>query len=141
MKTKQLLELIKQKSIQVPLLLYRQKDKLNLNSDEFIFLMYLISLADKFLFNLESVIEDLNITKEEAMKNFSKLVEENLISLEVIKNNDGILEEWVLLDKFWNKTLSLMLDKINDREEENNNTTIYDKIQKEAFGFYKTFGL
>jgi len=131
MKTKQLLDLIKQKNIQVPLLLYRQKDKLNLNSDEFIFLMYLISLADKFLFNLESVIEDLNITKEEAMKNFSKLVEENLISLEVIKNNDGILEEWVLLDKFWNKTLSLMLDKINDREEENNNTTIYDKIQKE----------
>ena len=131
MKTKQLLDLIKQKNIQVPLLLYRQKEKLKLDSDEFIFLMYLISFGDKFLFDLDKVIEELNITKEKAMLYFSKLVEENLISLEVIKNNDGILEEWVLMDKFWNKVLALTLDKMNDNEEDRDNFTIYDKIQKE----------
>lgn len=131
MKTKQLLDLIKQKSIQIPLLLYKQKDKLKLDSDEFIFLMYLISFGDKFLFDLESVIENLNIDKEKAMKYFSKLVEENLISLEVVKNNDGVLEEWVLMDKFWNKALALTIDKINDNVSDKDNSTIYDRIQKE----------
>lgn len=131
MKTKQLLDLIKQKNIQVPLLLYRQKEKLKLDSDEFIFLMYLISFGDKFLFDLDKVIEELNITKEKAMLYFSKLVEENLISLEVVKNNNGVLEEWVLMDKFWNKVLALTLDKINDTEENKDSSTIYDKIQKE----------
>ena len=131
MKTKQLLDLIKQKNIQVPLLLYRQKEKLKLDSDEFIFLMYLMSFGDKFLFDLDKVIEELNITKEKAMLYFSKLVEENLISLEVIKNNDGVLEEWVLMDKFWNKVLAITLDKINDTLEDKDNSNIYDKIQKE----------
>lgn len=130
MKSKQLLDLIKQKNIQVPLLLYRQKDKLKLNADEFIFLMYLISFGDKFLFDLDIAINELSITKETAMGYFSKLVDENLISLEVIKNKDGVLEEWVLMDNFWNKVLALTIDNMNQVSDEKDNT-IYDKIQKE----------
>lgn len=130
MKSKQLLDLIKQKNIQLPLLLYRQRDKFKLSSDEFIFLMYLVSLGDKFLFDLDRVIIDLGVSKEEAMGCFSKLVDENLISLEVLKNKDGILEEWVVMDKFWTKALAFTIDKLND-EKKDVDVTIYDKVQRE----------
>lgn len=131
MKAQQLLDIIKPQNITFPLYLYREREKLNVDSALFIFLMYLVSKSDKFLFDPPTIMKELNIDKEEVMENISRLNDLGLISVDVIKNKDGIMEESISLDKFWNKVMTLMIDDINHNNQTTSVTNVYDKIQEE----------
>ena len=61
MKTNKLIDILKKRSFNVPLYLFQIKDKINLETDEFIFIIYLTNLGDKILFDINRFSSDLNI--------------------------------------------------------------------------------
>lgn len=130
MKTKKLVEVLKKGSFNVPLYLYSLKDKFDIDTDEFIFLMYLMSLGDKCLFDVNKYANDLNIKPAIILTYIDDLTEKKYISVDVIKNDKNVMDEYVVLDLFYDKVSNLLVDDINnDSEKETKN--IYDVIQEE----------
>ena len=61
-----------------------------------------------------------------------ELSEKKYISIDVIKNDKGVMEEYVILDLFYEKVTNLMIDDINQAKiEEEKNSNIYEAIEKE----------
>jgi len=131
MKSSKLLEFLKQKSITVPLFFFSEKEKLGLDSDSFFFLMYLMNLTEPVKMNPEGMMKDLNSTLPTIMNYISTLSEKGYISLEVAKNDAGIMEEYIMLDGFYNKVLKNIIEDINETKDEEKKVSIYDKIQQE----------
>ena len=90
MKNTKLIDIFKNGNIVVPIYLIKNYKKLNLNLDEFIFLMYLYNLGDKFLFDPNKFSNDLNIELKEVMNYISILTDKKLIRVEVLKNDKDI---------------------------------------------------
>ena len=130
MKTKQILEIVKTKNIQIPLYLYKEREQFGIQTEGFFFLMYLVSEGDKFRFDPSQIQKALNMSLETIMENISVLCDKGLISVEVEKNSQGIMEEFISIEKFWNKVTKLLIKDLN-QEDLVDATTIYDKIQKE----------
>ena len=62
----------------------------------------------------------------------SSLTDKGFMSVEVLKNDKGIMEEKVILDNFYNKLKMYMIDEINQNEsKEIENSSIYELIEKE----------
>ena len=68
MKQKQLVSLLENKSIVVPLLFFKEYKKLDISLEEFMFLMYLYHLGDKSLFNPTKYAIDLTIDSSQIME-------------------------------------------------------------------------
>jgi len=129
MKTKKLLDIIKSKSFSIPLYLYRMKDKFEINIEEFIFLIYLTNKGDKYIFDPKEITSDLNIEIIKMMDYISNLTEKHLISVDVIKNERGMMEEYINLNPFYEKVNMYLVEDVNNIESESE--TIFDTIQKE----------
>lgn len=130
MKTKKLVEVLKKGNFNVPLYLYGLKDKFEIDLEEFIFLIYLMSLGEKSLFDVNKYATDLNLKPVSILSYIDDLTEKKYISVDVIKNDKNVMEEYVVLDLFYDKISSLLVDDINnDSKEETKN--IYDVIQEE----------
>lgn len=127
MNKEQVISLLRSNSIVIPYYLVRVKSELNLDDSELLFLSYLIGKGSKFMFDLELISSDLNISKEEILVKISDLQDKKFISIESIKNDKGIIEEFINLDSFYNKLSTSLVDK----EKGNNKTNIYELIEKE----------
>ena len=114
MKSSKLVELLKKGNFVVPLSLFQLKDKFELELSEFIFLIYLTNLGSKFAFDPNRFSDDLNFSLEEVLSMIDKLTEKHYISIEVIKNDKNVMEEYVVLDLFYEK-LTKNLSKSNIR--------------------------
>lgn len=130
MKTKQLQNIIKLKSIHIPLYLYKEREKYNIDTEAFLFLMYLIDEGEKILFDPTKIGKDLNMKLELVMKQIEVLTEASLLTVEVEKNKQGIMEEFIVLERFWNKTTQILINEMNE-EETADATTIYERIEQE----------
>jgi len=98
MKTSKLVELLKKGNFVVPLSLFQLKDKFDVSFEEFIFLIYLTNLGSQFTFDPNRLANDLNLTLEEVLCYIDELSEKRYISLEVIKNDKNVMEEYIVLD-------------------------------------------
>ena len=130
MKNTNILNLFREKNIVLPLLLLKNYKKFNLELNEFIFLIYLYNLGDKTVFNPNQFSNDLNIDLPEVMSLIGILTDKNLIKVEVLKNDKGLMEEVILLDDFYNKITYVLIEEYNqgDKEKENN---VFSMIEKE----------
>lgn len=128
MKAKQLQEIIQSKIISVPLYLYKEREQFKISSETFFFLMYLSSFGEKFKFNPTQIGQDLNMNLEKVMEEIENLTENGLLSVEVEKNKQGIMEEYVSLTSFYNRAIRIL---IQEKQEEVDKSTIYEKIEKE----------
>ena len=100
--------------------------KLDLNLEEFILLVYLINQSDIVPFDINKLSTNLNYESNKILELISSLNEKNYISIEMNKKN-GIIEEFISLDLFYNKIISFMIDK----KEEINNKSIFSNFEKE----------
>lgn len=130
MKNKKIMELIKSKDIIIPLYLYKYYPRLNIELEEFIFLMYLCSNGDNALFDPSNIEKDLGIDIKKVMMLISKLTDNKLITLNVIKNDKNIMEEHISLDNFYQKINMIIIDEMNEKED-NNDMTVFSTIEKE----------
>ena len=132
MKTSRLVEMLKKGNFVVPLYLFQLRDKFSLKMEEFIFLVYLSNLGDKVLFDINKFSSDLNFSVQEILSYVEVLTEKKYITVDVIKNEKNIMEEYVVLDLFYDKLTNLMIDNINqEKVEEEKNSNIFEIIEKE----------
>lgn len=130
MKNKKVIDILKSKNIVIPLYLYKSYFKLNINLEEFIFLMYLYNQGEKIIFDPNTIEEDLGIDIKDVMSIISKLTDNKLINLEVIKNDKNIMEEYISLENFYQKISMLIIDELNNQEG-GDDSTIFQVIEEE----------
>ena len=128
MKVKKMVEVLKKGNIVLPLYLFQERDKFKLDTECFIFLMYLYNLGEKTLFDVNKFSSDLNIKVPIILSYIEELTDKKYISVEVIKNDKNIMEEYVVLELFYDKIGNLLIDDISVSDDDKN---IYDVIQEE----------
>ena len=128
MKYDNMVNIIKDKEIVIPLYIYKVYPKLKIDIDTFIFLMYLRSLGNLILFDTNSITKDLGIDLKSIMKYISFLETNKLIELKVIKNDKGIMEEYISLDMFYEKLSMLIIEKLNEKSEDD---SIFKTLENE----------
>ncbi|MBR2713084.1 MAG: DnaD domain protein [Bacilli bacterium] len=101
-------------------------DKLNLDGLSFILLIYLINQKDTIPFDPLKISKDLNIESSKVLELINELNEKNYIYIDMKKNN-GVIEEFISTDLFYNKLISLVLE--NEKQE--HSTDIYSTFEKE----------
>ncbi len=130
MKSSKLIEIFKNGNIVIPLFLYKNLDKLKLELDEFIFLMYLYNLGDKFLFNPNKFSDEMGSNLTEIMNYISILTDKGFIKVEVLKNEKNLMEEVIILEDFYNKIALITIDEVNSQTT-NVDSNIFEIIEKE----------
>ena len=103
-------EFIKDKSIVVPGFLLRQYQKLNLELDEFVMLLFLLD-KDGQVFNPNILDEYFHFDLMKTMDIISNLTEKGILNLATKKNDSGLMEEIIDLEPLWSK---LTMDLVND---------------------------
>lgn len=111
-------------NIVIPLYILKYYKKMNLTMDEFIFLMYLYNKFDNIDFNPEKIANDLNIDIMEVMGYISVLTDKELLTLEVRKTENNILEEVIDLKKFYD-CISNLLIREEDENKKDESVLIY----------------
>ena len=130
MKNSKLVDIFKNGNIVIPLYLYKNYKEWNLELDEFVFLMYLYNLGNKFLFDPNKFSNDLGIDNTEIMKYIGVLSDKNLIKVEVIKNDKNIMEEIISLDDFYNKLTCLTIGEVS-KDKDVSDSNIFEIIEKD----------
>lgn len=123
-----IIEIIKEKPIVIPRILFRDYKKLNINEEELIILIYIIDLGNRVVYNPDIFVKNLGFDKFKAMQIISNLVEKKIISITVEKDKNGISEEYINIDLLYNK---LFNDIINVEEKNYEDTNIFSKFENE----------
>lgn len=131
MKSSKLIDIFKNGNIVIPLYLLKNLEKLKLDINEFVFLMYLYSLGDRFLFDPTKFSDSLNMSLPEVMQFIGNLTDKGFIRVEVLKNEKGLMEEVVLLEDFFNKIALLTIDEVNKDSNNYVDSNIFEIIEKE----------
>ena len=130
MKSAKLIDIFRQGHIVIPLFLLQHYKELKLEINEFIFLMYLYSLGNKFVFDPLKFSAELNLTTKDVMNYIGILSDKNFISVDVMKNEKGLMEEVVLLDNFYKKLSLITMDEVN-QVSRSENYNIFEIVEKE----------
>ena len=123
---KDIINIIKDGNLVIPMYLLRNYKKFDLKMDEFIFLMYLYNIGNKSIFDTSKYSNDLDINNKDILKLVSVLVEKDYLKIDSIKNDKNVREEVINLDGFYNKISIFMIDK-----KESNDSNIFSDIEKE----------
>ena len=77
-------------------------------------------------FDINKISKDLNLEQSVVLGLINELNEKNYISIEMIKKN-GIIEEFISVELFYNKICSLLIES----KDENENNDIYSMFEQE----------
>ena len=130
MKSAKLIDIFKQGHIVIPLFMLQHYKELKLEIGEFLFLMYLYNLGNKFIFDPSNFASDLNLDIKDVMNYIGTLSDKHFIRVEVMKNDKGLMEEMVLMDDFYSKLSLITMDEINNASS-TDSSNIYEVIEKE----------
>lgn len=125
---KNIIDIFKTGYITVPIFMFKIKDKLDINLESLLLLNYLID-KDISVFDPLKLSEIFNTSLENIMTCFNELTQKKIISVEVKKNEKGIIEEIISLDLFYNKVNNLLLDEFNKPNLDTE--TIFSKFENE----------
>ena len=130
MRSAKLIDIFKQGHIVIPLFMLQHYKELKLEIGEFLFLMYLYNLGNKFIFDPSKFASDLNLDIKDIMNYIGALSDKHFIRVEVMKNDKGLMEEMVLMDDFYSKLSLITMDEINNASS-TDSSNIYEVIEKE----------
>lgn len=130
MKSSKLIDIFKQGNMVIPIYFLQHYKEFKLTMEEFIFLMYLYNMGNKFLFDPGKFSSDLNLELMDIMNYVGVLTDKHLIRVEVLKNEKGLMEEVVILDEFYNKLSMITIDEVNSTPV-SDNSNIFEIIEKE----------
>lgn len=130
MKSAKLIDIFKQGHIVIPLFMLQHYKELKLEIGEFLFLMYLYNLGNKFIFDPSKFASDLNLDIKDVMNYIGALSDKHFIRVEVMKNDKGLMEEMVLMDDFYSKLSLITMDEVNNVSSADS-SNIYEVIEKE----------
>lgn len=121
-------DLVKSQNITVPMYVIKQYSKFNLTLDEFVLLIYLYN-NNNIIYDPNFIANELNISMETVLINVDSLANKGLISLDVNKTSNGVLEEKINLDNFYEKITLSLIDELNLEEASDN--SIFTIIEEE----------
>lgn len=130
MRSAKLVDIFKQGHIVIPLFMLQHYKELKLEIGEFLFLMYLYNLGNKFIFDPSKFASDLNLDIKDIMNYIGALSDKHFIRVEVMKNDKGLMEEMILMDDFYSKLSLITMDEINNASS-TDSSNIYEVIEKE----------
>ena len=122
--TEQIKELLKEKNIVIPRLLFTKYKSIGLTSEELIFVIYLINEAQ--IFNPKQISDELGLNLNEVMNYMESLSQKGILKLEV-KKIGNTRNEYINLDGLYSKLAFTVINKETKEEK----TTIYDICEKE----------
>lgn len=100
----------------------------DLDNYEFILLLYFMNNKNNLCFDVMKISNDLYLESSKVLEIISNLTEKKYITIEMKKNN-GVIEEYISLELFYDKIKMLLSDFNN----ENKSSDIYS-IFEEEFG-------
>lgn len=130
MKSSKLIDIFRNGNIVIPIFLLKNYKKLKLEIGEFIFLMYLYNLGNKFLFDPNKFHEELGLELQTVMNYISILTDKGFIRVDVLKNEKNLMEEVVIIDDFFQKIVLLTLDEVNG-DVDVSKSNIFEMIEQE----------
>ena len=116
-------KLIEKKDYIVPSLLILNYKKINLTSEELVFIIYVINNGEDF--NPKKISQDLDLNLDKIMDLINNLTNKGLINLEIKKINN-VRSEYFNIEKIYKKLAFLLVD-----EEEKKDNNIFDIFEKE----------
>ena len=122
------IELIKDKPIVIPRILFSNYRKLNISDPELVIIMILLSLGDKVIYNPEEFAKTSGWKKHEIMEVVNSLVQKNIISFEVEKI-DKKAYEYLSLDLLYEKLFNLVIAP--NEEKKKIDTSVFDTFETE----------
>ena len=131
MKYDKLLTFIKSGNVVIPLYIYKDISKLNIDCETFVFLMFLYNKGNDIPFNVNKLSEEFFCDTKTVMKYISILQEKKLLEIKVVKNDKNIMEEYISLNFFYEK---ISLDIVNEDNKPNidEKRDIFDMLEKDV---------
>ena len=128
MPTEILNKVIKEKTYNVPSFILKNYEKLNLTAEEVLVLIVLYNHYGKISYDINKLLEEINLEKYKLMQLISSLEEKKIISIDLITNSTGLKEEYISLELLYDKIVNIYLDL---KEETSENADIYSAFEKE----------
>lgn len=114
---------LKSGSMVFPSVLFSSYHQLNLDNQEFVFLIYLLNFSCRF--DPSKMSKDLNITVPEFMRMVDNLIGKDCIKIDLV--GQGLKkEEWISVDPLYKK-LALCLAS----DDDSNETNLYSEFEQE----------
>lgn len=109
-----ILNLLQDRPIVVPRILFNNYRRLNIDEEELIVIMLIISLGNKIEYNPDIFVQELSLDRRKVMKIINDLKEKHLLDLEMVRNGRKT-EEYISLSLLYDKLANIVID----RKEEN----------------------
>lgn len=123
-----LIELLQEKPIIVPKIIFNKYKKLNITEEELILLIYMINMGNKVTYNPELFSKELDINKYKVMELINSLFEKQIINIIVEKNQYNKTEEYIVFDLLYNKLIKEIIGVEEKTEEVGNDIfTIFEQ--------------
>ena len=124
-----ILKLLQDGPIVVPRILFNNYKKLNINEEELVIIMLIISLGNMMEFNPDIFVQEINMDKPKVMTLISNLISKNIISLEMVKNGRKT-EEYISLSLLYDKLVNIVKD-IPEEESVKIDNSIFNVFENE----------
>ena len=128
MPTEILNKVIKEKTYNVPSFILKNYEKLNLTAEEVLVLIVLYNHYGKISYDINKLLEEINLEKYKLMQLISSLEEKKIISIDLITNSKGLKEEYISLELLYDKIVNIYL---HVKEETNESADLYSAFEKE----------
>lgn len=113
------IKVIKDRPVVVSRLLLNNYKKMNITDSELIVLIAVMSFGDKVIYDPDEFSKVIDGNKLEIMNIINDLIDKNIISLVVEKNNKKSYE-YICIDSLYDKLFNILLDKKENLMEINN---------------------
>lgn len=120
-----IINLIKDKPIYVPRILFNNYKLLNITDEELIVIMIIMSYGNKVVYNPEEFANEIGGSKRNIMKVIDNLCDKNILSLIIEKNNNKSYE-YISLDNLYEKLFNKVIDKDEKEEVDNSIFSIFE---------------
>lgn len=124
-----ILKILQDSPVMVPRILLNNYRKLNINEEELIVIMLIISLGGTIEYNPDVFVKELGMDKQEVMSIISRLIGKNILSIEIVKNGRKS-EEYLSLSLLYNKLLNIVKD-VSEEDNIKINSSIFNVFEEE----------
>lgn len=124
-----ILKILQDSPVIVPRILLNNYRKLNINEEELVVIMLIISLGSTIEYNPDVFVRELGMDKPEVMSIISRLIGKNILSIEIVKNGRKS-EEYLSLSLLYDKLLNIVKD-VSEEDKVKINSSIFNVFEEE----------
>jgi len=121
-----IIDLIKEKPIFIPKILFNNYKLLNITEEELIIIIVIMNCGEKVLYNPEEFAKVINTNRQNVMKIISNLCSKGILAIDMEKRNNKTYE-YISLDLMYEKIANI----ISDNKEKEFDTSVFTVFENE----------